>query len=441
MVPFLSASIGTYVPPKQSEIRCKPSASKVRLYPDGSFSVSPERPSRPRSEPEQFTYIKSEYWNGYQLKATVREIENEPLSKRQLESAGVLSGEQFSVLASAYGQAGEFDAYERLVSARDNREIQCQLLGLVIAPNFHNSKKPKTRRGLNGMSNRQKRSVRSSAWVLSDEVKGRVGFYTVTIPSPSHGVSDEERTQLNESWGGSDGVIKRFHQEIQRELERRRLPQLYVSVAEFQEKRWQKTGQLALHQHVLLPVSKYRAGGYEFTSGRLREIWGGVLESVLGHPVDVSAAVDTKKVKNPEVVAKYLSKYMSKGGKILDELKGLGMDSQIPCSWWSSSQTLKRLVEERTITLKGDASAEFMRNMERLEADDVIVYCPIEISHVHQTTGEVRLTTIGYSGFFKSREQHERFLSNRGISLKSGGEIWQYSLLNISPQITTEPLC
>ena len=441
MVPSLTSETGTSVPAKYSELHCKPSASQVRLYPDGSFSVSPQRPSRPRSEPEQFSYgwdcanfDGKQYW----MPAVQ---ENTAITLQMKHAAGGLTLEQVEALGEAYTAAADFERYERLVEGGAEFYRQRQLLGLVIAPNFHKSQKPKTRRGLNGMNNRQKRSVRSSAWVLAEAHRGRLGFFTVTIPGLEHGITECDRKFLNENWGGSDGVIKRLHQELKRELERQGLPPWYLSVAEFQEKRWRNHGQLALHQHVLLPVSRYQAGKYEFKSDRLREVWGNVLESMLGHPVDVSAAVDTKKVKNPEVVAKYLSKYMSKGGKILDELKALGMESQIPASWWSSSQQLKRLVEERTLTLKGDAAAAFMREMDAMESQEVIAYYPVEISHTHETTGEIRFTTVGYSGYFKSREKHERFLSDRGISLMQGGEIWQYSLLNISPHITTEPLC
>ena len=257
------------------------------------------------------------------------------------------------------------------------------------------------------MNSRQRRSVRCSAWVMASEFKGRLGFYTVTVPSPEYGVSHEDRRKLNENWGGADGVMKRFHQELQRELSRLGLPNLYLSVAEFQERRWSKYGQLALHQHVLLPVSKAKSFAYDFTSDRLREIWGNVLSGVLGHEVNVAAAVDTKKVDGTAAVAKYLSKYMSKGGKLLQELIQKGMTAQIPTSWWSSSCDLKALVSAATVVREGEIAGWFLDLMPSSKEKGSIKYEPIEIPWTNSDTGEVWLTTIGYTGWFVDRSAYE----------------------------------
>ena len=409
----------------------KISASQVIAYPDGTFSVAPVRSPKPAVEVEQFSYATKEYWNGYKLKQYIKTIENEHVTVAQIVNAGVLNDDTYEGLAKAYSDTQDWGRYERLIEARSGAESQAGRLSLVTALNFHQGSPMRSRRGINGMKNRQRRSVRCSAWVLSKEfTKGRIGFYTVTLPNAAKGVSDDDRKWLNENWGGPDGCMKRLHQELQRELARRGLPQLYVSVAEFQEKRWRNHGQLALHQHILLPVSHHKMGAYDITADRLREIWANVLSGLLDHPVDTSAAVNVKKCTGPDQIAKYLSKYMSKGGQILSEIKAAGLADQIPSSWWSSSHELKQLVKAHTYTLTGDAAWQFIREMDRGEQLGLLTYHPVEIQNVDQDTGVVTHTTVGYAGWFESEQRRSEYLSSHGLDPNGGGSVSEFPLNN-----------
>lgn len=211
-------------------------------------------------------------------------------------------------------------------------------IGLSDASNSH--KNPE-RRGLTGITTYGRRIIRSGATLLEAEYgKNRLGFGTVTLPPM-------DRESLKNVIGEWSEVTRQFIQNVRRHLSKHGVTSKICYVTELQENRYFRTGLPFPHLHFLYVCHK---GDYQWfiTAAKFRSLWKRAVEKVCeGDSIRVDAAVDVKPLKKS--AAGYLSKYMSKGGKIIEDvLANLGAEF-LPCSWWGCSQELKHQVKESII--------------------------------------------------------------------------------------------
>lgn len=233
---------------------------------------------------------------------------------------------------------------------RDAVEQESRLsLGLSSLCNSHKT----PRRGLKGITSLGRRTVRSGAVLLEKEFgKKRLGLLTVTVPP----LGEICERLLNFYWAE---LVRRFVQEVGREYERRTGKGFeYVNCTEIQERRYQRTGSLGLHLHLLYPCRGLKGGFYlsaNFFRTLLRRTILAVLTKALsdcsleGTPlpeVDTSAAVDCQVVRKS--AAGYLGKYLSKGGKILSAVARTPDADSLPAQWWGISSSLRKRVRSAT---------------------------------------------------------------------------------------------
>ena len=217
----------------------------------------------------------------------------------------------------------------------------------------------KTKRyGQNGISPNGKRKVKSAATLLERKYGSEnLTFGTITLPSEEGGVDKVELYHLGKNWGE---FKRRVLQEIKRELERQNAPTELIAVTEIQEKRYERLGEVAPHIHFVCcgrPQNIKDKSDYYLQADRLRQIVKGVLEAMLEKgdgEINVNNTVNLQKVKKS--AANYLSKYMSKGGQILEKLKEDGLENCIPNQWWSSVGGMKEWVAKNIRKISPDTA-------------------------------------------------------------------------------------
>lgn len=198
---------------------------------------------------------------------------------------------------------------------------------------------PKKRRGSKGMTSKGRQLVANAATVLQEKYgKGKLSFWTLTIP-------DECLTQdLIVGWSRAVELVRK---KLLYHLEKVGLPKLFVGVTEVQQKRWKSGARaLPLHLHILFVTAKK---DYEPLIGKklLAKIWRDALKTVGGRKTDAQYASRADFVKKS--AARYLSKYMSKGGEALDQAPS----DQVPSTWYFMTAGLRVAVKRSIVKASG----------------------------------------------------------------------------------------
>lgn len=276
-------------------------------------------------------------------------------------------------------------------------------LGLSAMPNYRigtyppERKTPKRRlqRGIKGISAHGKRTVRGACELIFEQYpRETLTFGTATLPPLTPEEHDLVCQQIGklQSW---------FMEEWGRELERHNLPTDYICVVELQPERWERWGVCAPHLH-WVSVGRRKGETWAIPCERGDAIWARVLARVIGRLPDTSCS---NRLAMPFGKAhRELSKYLSKSSKLVGEIAEAGLSHQLPRSWWSCSQSLRRQVTANTSTRGPRFTNWLMDRIEDLRADGLVwfTYCFQNFSP-NQTTGEVDRRWVGTVGSFTSK--------------------------------------
>jgi hypothetical protein len=172
----------------------------------------------------------------------------------------------------------------------------------------------------------------SSAAYLLQHVYGsrRLSFLTCTLPG-----SPEDTLRAAENW---PEIVRVFLQWLKRNLVKRGLSPVIVSVTEIQPKRMREQGGLPLHLHIVFQGA-HKDYQWCFTPSQLTRAWQRCIVGRVPGLVDSSfaAALNVQHVKTS--AKGYLGKYMSKGEddvcSVLDENPEL--IHCIPSTWYNLS--------------------------------------------------------------------------------------------------------
>lgn len=218
----------------------------------------------------------------------------------------------------------------------DSFRLGAKPLGLTDAPNSHKpSNRPESygRKGITGFG---KKMVRSACCLLERTYRGRLTFSTITMPS----LPLEQRISLAECW---PEFLRQLLQWLSRRLESQRLPKAVVSVTEVQPKRLKAGNGGYLHLHLVWPNLRVGRGHWAVDVDGLRT-W---IEAFLLKrgllPEGEWVNVDTQIVRKS--AAAYLSKYMSKGGDVLEVFVKENGWSACPGQWWNLTKTMRDKVK------------------------------------------------------------------------------------------------
>jgi len=193
-----------------------------------------------------------------------------------------------------------------------------------------------------------KRMVRNCIAKLErDHGKQNLAFATYTLPD----LDEAEMKLLIENWGK---ITHRLMEEIGRDQARADIRPVQVYVNEIQESRYQESGVVAPHIHVVFQSRKSRYQGYAISKERNTKIWNRVLSNALGREVEAPSGARIEQVKKS--AEGYMSKYMSKGGQLAKKLIEEGNINSLPKQWWGATLTLRQWVKNniRLFTLESE---------------------------------------------------------------------------------------
>lgn len=291
----------------------------------------------------------------------------------------------------------------------DGDDLAVPPLGLSYAANCHNhplkTRKKPAKRGSKGITGSQRKMVRNTCLLLEKQYgKNCLSFGTSTLPVFC------DRNELDLICRNWAKIRREFIQALGRLLEARGYPVEMVWVTEIQEDRYRETGDVCPHLHWVMVGKKHRyQKGYAIHSSEVRSIWERILSNNLGRPVTCQAGTRVERPKKS--LCAELGKYMSKGGKVIQEIIEDGKGYMLPSSYAGASDKLKDLYKAQTVRIKDRKAQRFVDNLEFMKQAGWLFYKPIII----YAPNLGRDITVGFVGWIKDRESVFKFLEGTGL--------------------------
>jgi hypothetical protein len=213
------------------------------------------------------------------------------------------------------------------------------------------------RKGTKGIGSYGTKTVRSGCHILQRHFgRSRLGFLTLTLPDHPDYLS---------IWVCFwSEIVRKFTQELKRELERQGAPSHVVAVTEIQTKRSKNAGFPVPHLHACyvawdgqtyIKGAKNTLGGrkkqHYISHAKMQEIFARILSNVIeaatgiAHNIsEINPRVEVKAVKKS--AEGYLGKYMSKGGKDVKRFTEEDPKrTDLPTHWWHCTKELRRIIK------------------------------------------------------------------------------------------------
>ena len=228
-------------------------------------------------------------------------------------------------------------------------------LGLSMPVKSHKPPQSSSERERSGkpQTTYSKRMVRNCIAKLEREHgKHNLAFATYTLP-------DLPVDHLENLSARSGVIANRLTQEIKRNQERAGIKSEIVWIVEIQSQRLATTGVCAIHFHVVFQSRKSRYHDYAISKELNTKIWNRIISNALGYEIEMPSAANIQQIKKS--AENYMSKYMSKGSKVAQELVDKKQIGQLPKNWWGATLSLRKWVKERT-KLLSDSSKEFIKS-------------------------------------------------------------------------------
>jgi inorganic triphosphatase YgiF len=196
-----------------------------------------------------------------------------------------------------------------------------------------------------------------------DYGKHNLAFATYTLPELLH----YELRVIQDNWAE---INRQLMQAIARDLEAADIKAELVYVNEIQKERYQRTGDIVPHIHAVFQSRKSRYHEYAISKERNTEIWNRVVSNVLGRRIEIPSGASIQQIKKS--AEHYMSKYMSKGGKVAQRLTTESVLNWMPKSWWGATLALRnwvkancRILSEQTKQFIRDNYKKFHDNLEK----------------------------------------------------------------------------
>jgi hypothetical protein len=386
----------------------------VKRYPDGSFTTGRSQPPKVDKHYKPLEGIASHttFYGATKVSIPARQPErdSDPVTLEKIALDFEKAGNQ--EMANYFGDryASEIlsgrhfvQNSDRLVEIGD--DLAVPPLGLSDTTICHNGfaqgKKKAAKRGSKGITTHGKRRVRCACALLEMKYSRKcLSFLTATLPAFA---DSNELKLICTNWAD---LIRKFIQELKRMLEGRGFPASMVWVTEIQEDRYQNSGEVAPHLHLVMVGKLHRfAKNWAIAKGEVRSLWERMLSNLLGRPVTCLAAT---RVECPrKSLQGEFSSYLSKGGKMIEQIVKDGKADQLPSSYWGCSDNLKKAIDARTEILKGKEAEDFIDSLEDMKQAGLLFYKPI-IIYAKNLGKEI---TVGFVGWIKEPEIVTQFLA------------------------------
>lgn len=269
----------------------------------------------------------------------------------------------------------------------------------------HRQKVKRPPKGRKGITRKGCKAVRNACHVLQKHFgRKRLGFGTLTLDSGTQYYLLLCCIQWAE-------IVRKFNQELQRELERVGAPSHVVGVTEIQTKRSDDIGYIVPHLHFVYVSwdgkSKVKQGfgedaklipDFYISHARMKEIFDRVCVNEIARitetPVEEISVNNRVNLQGVRKSAEgYLGKYMSKGAKDVEKyIEADPNRNDIPSHWWHCSKELRSIVKGLTQAVPAPIVESILWNYEYLIEEEIVLYCK-EITK--EINGKIRI--IGYA--------------------------------------------
>jgi hypothetical protein len=247
--------------------------------------------------------------------------------------------------------------------------------------------------------------VRVGAWWLQDWCgKENLSFLTCTLP-------DEALEWMSitglapQLWAE---IVRQFEQWLKRRLKREGLLEFIVGVTEVQESRWKKSGKVGLHLHWAFQGRANRKSAWAIKKEEFAEAWLRIVSNVIDRKVESKSATRVERVKKS--IENYLAKYMTKGGKVIQDIVEAGKIDLLPSSWWNVSNELKRIIKRSIRQISEEAKNTLYDCREQLKAQGIIQWFYVHEIEYIEPHGEARKVPVALIGKFKKPEFADMFI-------------------------------
>lgn len=288
-----------------------------------------------------------------------------------------------------------------------NGEFTFSLMGLSMPVKNHTKppKPPEAReRKGQGFTSWGRRMVRNGAWWLQNQFgRGQLSFLTCTLPDEVleiFAIADDPAGLWSE-------ILRQFEQWLKRRLQAAGLCEFIVGVTEVQPKRYLETQKVGLHLHWVFQGRSENKSPWMIKKEEFANAWNKILSNVLERNIESSSATRVERVKKS--VENYLSKYMSKGGDVINQIIEDGKRNLLPSSWWNVSHGLRRLIRSMIIRPSNEARNCLWDTRELLKNQGIIQWDYMHEIEVVQSHGEVMKIPVAYVGKFSKVEHLQMF--------------------------------
>jgi hypothetical protein len=268
-------------------------------------------------------------------------------------------------------------------------------LGLSMSVKPHKPPESSSKRERSGkpQTTYSKKMVRNCvAYLERTHGKHNLAFATYTVPE----LPEADMVHLRTNWGE---VCKQLMQMIGRDQERAGIKPEYVYVVEPQKERYEKTGVIVPHIHAVFQSRKNRYSPYAISKERNTQLWNRALSNVLGREILAPYGAQIDKVKKS--AERYMSKYMSKGADIAQNLIDDGHRNALPKQWWGASYSLRNWVKDNC-KLLAESTKDYIRqnwraiqdNLEQSPFSWFYVHC-IQLMEPHGEETKIPIAIVG----------------------------------------------
>ena len=268
----------------------------------------------------------------------------------------------------AYSQQTEWDANSKIDWLTEAVTVGGEFRSITESPLLvecpKSSQKTRGNYGEYGITNFGKRFLKNACIVLQQRYgKRRLGFATATLPDMDRDTCDAINGNLAE-------ITRRFYQKLKRICEKRGSQFIYVGCVEIQEKRFRNYNIPAPHLHFVYVAKNSVRSRYIFTTKDAYTAWNESVNQVLvklgrepimgygGH----KGSVKLESIRSS--ASAYIGKYVSKGSKVVEEMKEKGF-SKFPKQWWTGCMYAKKLFKESIVALDAEDCKLLFYGLER----------------------------------------------------------------------------
>ena len=386
---------------------------KARIYPSGDFTIGKNAPPKIDSQYQPLEGIASHktFYGATKVSIPARQLDRDvdPANLERIaldyEQAG--NHEKAAYFGDRY--ASEVLSGKHTITSGehltvDGDDFGSAHMGLSDAINSHRFPpkvvKKRAKRGAKGITAYNKKMVKSCAFLLErDHSKNCLSFLTATLPAFA---SPSDLKLICSSWSE---LIRQMVQELRRLLARRGYCTDMVYITEIQEDRYANSGEVAPHLHLVMVGKKSRwQKGYAISKLEVRLIWERLLSNILGRKITCIAATRVERPRKS--LQGELGSYLSKGGKMIEQIIKDGNGDQLPSSYVGANLDLKNAVKAEIKVLTGIDAQNFVDSLTDLKDSGLAYFKPI----MWQIPNSDREIAIGFVGWVRKIEIVCQFL-------------------------------